>query len=77
MFSSVAWLTSSQISLSNSFKYLITFWAQLESSIGAVARIKRFNADVKPEDGWELPSPHAGWPTRGEIEFHHVSATYE
>ena len=65
-----------KISLSSSFKYLITFWAQLETSIGAVARIKRFNSDVEPEETAALPSAHANWPGRGEIEFQHMSATY-
>ncbi|KAL2165882.1 hypothetical protein VTG60DRAFT_3684 [Thermothelomyces hinnuleus] len=43
------------ISLSTSFKYLITFWANLETSIGAVARIRRFNKDVEPEENPQLP----------------------
>ena len=69
-------LTLVQISLSSSFKYLITFWADLETAIGAVARIKRFNTDVEPEEKAVLPSPYANWPTRGEIEFTHVTAAY-
>ncbi|GAB1316363.1 hypothetical protein MFIFM68171_06573 [Madurella fahalii] len=64
------------ISLSTSFKYLITFWANLETSIGAVARIRRFNHDVEPEEKHALPSPHLNWPDRGGIELQHVSATY-
>ncbi|KAK4224171.1 P-loop containing nucleoside triphosphate hydrolase protein [Podospora fimiseda] len=64
------------ISLSTSFKYLITFWANLEMSIGAVARIKRFNNDVEPEDDHELPPPYINWPVQGEIEFRNVSASY-
>ncbi len=59
-----------------SFKYLITFWANLETSIGAVARIRRFNKDVEPEEKLALPPPHAGWPTHGGIKLHHVSASY-
>ncbi|CAI4212352.1 unnamed protein product [Parascedosporium putredinis] len=46
------------ISLSSSFKYLITFWANLESSIGAVGRIKRFNEEAKPEEPMQLPEPY-------------------
>ncbi|EAQ84525.1 hypothetical protein CHGG_08539 [Chaetomium globosum CBS 148.51] len=64
------------ISLSTSFKYLITFWANLETSIGAVARIRRFNKDVEPEEKFPLPPPHPGWPTQGGIELQHVSASY-
>jgi hypothetical protein len=66
----------SQISLSTSFKYLITFWANLETSIGAVARIRRFNEDVEPEEKFELPAPHPSWPSHGGIELQHVSAAY-
>ncbi|SPO07061.1 related to ABC multidrug transporter [Cephalotrichum gorgonifer] len=64
------------ISLSNSFKYLITFWAQLETSIGAVARIQRFNLDVEPEEKGELPPTYPSWPGRGDIQISNVSATY-
>ncbi|KAK4246305.1 P-loop containing nucleoside triphosphate hydrolase protein [Corynascus novoguineensis] len=64
------------ISLSTSFKYLITFWANLETSIGAVARIRRFNMDVEPEEKFALPSPHPNWPRQGGIELQHVSASY-
>ncbi|KAL2198275.1 P-loop containing nucleoside triphosphate hydrolase protein [Corynascus similis CBS 632.67] len=64
------------ISLSTSFKYLITFWANLETSIGAVARIRRFNMDVEPEEKFALPSPHPSWPRQGGIELQHVSASY-
>jgi len=64
------------ISLSTSFKYLITFWANLEMSIGAVARIKRFNNDVEPEDDRQLPPPYTNWPVQGGIELQNVSASY-
>ncbi|KAL2178346.1 uncharacterized protein P884DRAFT_269013 [Thermothelomyces heterothallicus CBS 202.75] len=64
------------ISLSTSFKYLITFWANLETSIGAVARIRRFNKDVEPEEKFALPPPHPNWPRNGGIELQHVSASY-
>ncbi|KAL2022218.1 hypothetical protein VTK56DRAFT_5828 [Thermocarpiscus australiensis] len=64
------------ISLSTSFKYLITFWANLETSIGAVARIRRFNNDVEPEEKLTLPEPYPNWPSRGEIELQHVTAAY-
>ncbi|KAL2134935.1 hypothetical protein VTI74DRAFT_10342 [Chaetomium olivicolor] len=64
------------ISLSTSFKYLITFWANLETSIGAVARIRRFNNDVEPEEKFPLPSPYPNWPGHGGIELQQVSAAY-
>ncbi|KAK4139084.1 P-loop containing nucleoside triphosphate hydrolase protein [Dichotomopilus funicola] len=64
------------ISLSTSFKYLITFWANLETSIGAVARIRRFNLDVEPEEMFQLPPPHPAWPTEGGIEIERLTASY-
>jgi ABC-type bacteriocin/lantibiotic exporter with double-glycine peptidase domain len=55
---------------------LITFWANLETSIGAVARIRRFNMDVEPEEKQPQPSPYPNWPSQGGIELQHVSASY-
>lgn len=46
-------------------------------SIGAVARIRRFNKDVEPEEKMPLPQPYPSWPGRGEIELQHVTAAYK
>lgn len=57
---------------------LIEHWTSLETSIGAVARLKQLEADIKPET---LPSetsePPKGWPTVGSVSYHNVSASYK
>ncbi|KAI1348977.1 ABC transporter [Xylaria sp. FL0043] len=54
---------------------LVSGWTVLETSLGSIARLKQFEADVDPEDKGELmnePPPH--WPDRGAIEFRNVTA---
>lgn len=57
--------------------YLIRFYTQLETSIGAVARIKTFSERVKPEslEGEDIEPPEE-WPENGSIELKGVSASY-
>ncbi|PWY86607.1 P-loop containing nucleoside triphosphate hydrolase protein [Aspergillus sclerotioniger CBS 115572] len=65
------------ISLSESLKQLISNWTVLETSIGAVSRVRQFEDDVQPED---RPDGHIEvpprWPERGDIKFFNVSAAY-
>ncbi|KAH8805144.1 ABC multidrug transporter [Xylogone sp. PMI_703] len=65
------------ILFSQSIKLLITFWTNLETHIGSIARIKAFTTDAASED---LPSeteiPTQTWPAKGSIEFKNVSAAY-
>ncbi|KAI5924949.1 ATPase-like protein [Camillea tinctor] len=58
--------------------YIIRWWTQLETSIGAVSRLKNFSEKVKPEDqeGEDMVPPPE-WPLRGAIEIRGVSASYE
>lgn len=62
---------------SQSVKLLVTFWTNLETHIGAIARVKIFSDTVKSED---LPGENNTvppcWPSKGAIEFHSVSAAY-
>ncbi|PWY87431.1 P-loop containing nucleoside triphosphate hydrolase protein [Aspergillus heteromorphus CBS 117.55] len=65
------------ISLSESLKQLISNWTVLETSIGAVSRVRQFQEDVQPEDrhdGYIETPPR--WPERGDIRFFNVSASY-
>ncbi|KAH8202021.1 hypothetical protein TruAng_003776 [Truncatella angustata] len=49
----------------------------LETSLGAVARLRNFNATVQPEDKPDEDIiPPNEWPQRGSIEFQGVSASY-
>lgn len=54
---------------------LVTGWAVLETSLGSIARLKQFEADVEPEDKGELmDKPPPLWPDPGAIEFCNVTA---
>lgn len=65
------------INFSSTLGRLIQNWTKLESSVGAVARIKRFVGDSESEDTQErtaiLPPQ---WPQSGAIEFVNVTASY-
>ncbi|KFY80283.1 hypothetical protein V499_00837 [Pseudogymnoascus sp. VKM F-103] len=55
----------------------VIFYTRLETSIGAIARLKTFNETVKPEDrDDEDIVPQEQWPQRGVIELNDVSAHY-
>lgn len=57
--------------------YIIRWWTQIETSIGAVSRLKGFSEKVPSEslDGEDV-APEKGWPYRGAIELDRVSASY-
>lgn len=56
---------------------IVIFFTRLETSIGAIARLKTFNETVKPEDkdGEDLVPPE-DWPQKGVIEMKGISASY-
>jgi ABC-type multidrug transport system fused ATPase/permease subunit len=57
---------------------LIEHWTSLETSIGAVARLKQLEADIKPETfPSEASKPPENWPKGGAVSFHNVSASYK
>jgi ATP-binding cassette, subfamily C (CFTR/MRP), member 1 len=57
--------------------YLINAWTQLETSLGAVVRIKRFESDVVPEaHPHENHVPLQSWPQCGQVDIESVCATY-
>lgn len=65
------------ILFSQSVKLLLTFWTNLETHIGAVARIKIFVDNAIPEDlPTENETPPPSWPPKGALEFKSVSAAY-
>lgn len=65
------------ISFAETLKLLIQFWTSLETSIGAVARIKNFREETPDE---RLPgenhTPTPDWPASGAIDIRGVSASY-
>ncbi|KAK6854265.1 hypothetical protein PG995_009358 [Apiospora arundinis] len=57
--------------------YTVIFYTQLETSIGAVSRLRAFNDTVKPEDrDDEDLVPPENWPEKGEIELKSICASY-
>lgn len=65
------------ISLSETLNMLIQFWTSIETSIGAVARIKQFSEETGEENlPGENQEPPASWPDRGEIVIEDLSASY-
>lgn len=64
------------MSFAEGLMYVITMYTLLETSIGAVARLKSFSEKVKPESsGNETLIPPPFWP-QGAIKLSNVSATY-
>lgn len=65
------------ILFSQSVKLLISFWTQLETHIGSVARIKTFTSEAVSEnldEETQEPPPH--WPSEGKVEFKRINAAY-
>lgn len=69
----------SLITLGENLVGIVLHYTRLETSIGAIARLKTFNETVKPEDrdGEEDIIPSEQWPHSGAVEISGVSATYE
>ncbi|GFF94018.1 canalicular multispecific organic anion transporter 1 [Aspergillus udagawae] len=71
----------SLMTFGESLSRMVIYYTRLETSIGAVARLKTFNETVKPEDrdgpGEEDIVPDTNWPDRGLVELRSVSAQYK
>ncbi|KAI5464884.1 P-loop containing nucleoside triphosphate hydrolase protein [Mariannaea sp. PMI_226] len=66
------------LSFSDSIMNLIRAYTLLETSLGAVSRLRTFSETVKPEDqpDEDLVPPQE-WPQGGRIDIKNVSASYE
>ncbi|KAI1735611.1 putative ABC multidrug transporter [Xylaria scruposa] len=65
------------LSLGGNLSGIIISYTQLETSIGAISRLKSFSDNVKPEEhDSEDICPAEDWPQRGEILLEDVSASY-
>lgn len=71
-------ISLSSIVMFNAYLALfMQFWTQLETSLGAVARVKGFEESTESEHKeQETFEPPENWPTRGEIELKNISASY-
>lgn len=61
----------------DNLSYLVRMYTSLETSIGAVSRLKSFSEKVKSEklEGEDVVPPRE-WPLRGSIQLNGVSASY-
>ena len=65
------------VSFTSYLKMMILFWAQLQTAMSAVERIRNFSNDTEKEDSPESPlEPPADWPAQGKVEIHRLSAKY-
>jgi len=65
------------LTFSNSLQLLVRGWTQLETSLGAIARVRNFERNTPSEHKpGEDHIPPPDWPQQGGITFDHVSATY-
>ena len=65
------------MSFSETLASIIKNWTQLETSLGAIARIKDFAATTANENtSSEIQPVPENWPVYGTIEFKNVSASY-
>lgn len=65
------------ISMSETLNMLIQFWTSIETSIGAVARIKQFSEETPNESlPGEDQEPPANWPARGHVVIRGLEASY-
>lgn len=56
---------------------LITWWVNIETSLGAVARLRSFVDETpKEEDDEDAFEQLPGWPETGVVKFDHVNASY-
>ncbi|KAI1196741.1 P-loop containing nucleoside triphosphate hydrolase protein [Nemania serpens] len=64
-------------SFSTSLAYLVQAWAQLETSIGAIARVKTFVSSTPSEkQGDRKQLPPRDWPSEGSIIFDNFTGLY-
>jgi len=68
---------STIVTFGQALSYLLMFWTMLETSLGAIARLKNFEERTKSEDKPEETFvPEKEWPSAGVLEFKNVSASY-
>lgn len=65
------------IGLSQTLAIFVEQWTRLETSLGAIARVKAFSQETPTErEPTDPRCPDANWPSRGNIRLLDVSASY-
>lgn len=68
---------SNIVSFSRILTYLIQAWTQMETSIGAISRLKSFTEETSSEHlPEEVIVPKGFWPSRGAIQFRSLTSGY-
>ncbi|KAF2664072.1 P-loop containing nucleoside triphosphate hydrolase protein [Microthyrium microscopicum] len=64
------------MSLGAAMKWLVNFWTSLETSIGAILRIRSFSEETPSEDPHHAPQAPEGWVRSAGIEIKDVTASH-
>ena len=65
------------MTFSQSLTYAIQEWTQLETSFGAVARVKTFCETLEAEDtNITTEAPPSNWPSKGHVTVENLMASY-
>ncbi|OLN96257.1 Multidrug resistance-associated protein 1-like protein 3 [Colletotrichum chlorophyti] len=66
------------LSFNEALAGLITSWTELETSLGAISRLRTFESrtpvEQSPDENQEVLPPH--WPSMGRLEIHDITASY-
>ena len=67
----------STANLSSSLTNLVVNWTMLETSIGAIGRLREFSANTESEHKpWEVDAVDSQWPEKGHVDFTRFEASY-
>lgn len=75
--SNLALAMYSVIGLSSHLAELIEYWTVLETSLGAITRLRDFEQNTPYEnDDNAVPDPQASWPERGHLQLKNIKVSY-
>jgi ATP-binding cassette subfamily C (CFTR/MRP) protein 1 len=67
------------VAFNQSIAQFIAGWTALETSLGAISRLRQLQTDVKAEEKLESSFDYAPeeWPSKGRVEIRDLSAFYK
>lgn len=66
------------ITLGTTLTSIVVAYTGLETSLGAISRLKSFGEETEREGGGKLDTiPYIAWPTQGRLQFRGVNASYD
>lgn len=67
----------SMLTLNQALIIVIVEWTELETSLGAVARLRDMEMNTPKEaQDCEVFEPEAGWPQHGNVHFNNIEVSY-